>query len=285
MTDEINKYAQYFTEQAKHTKLFRNVGEDHNLHEVDVSSGRKMPKTNVQQIVPGATPAVGPGTNVKQVVPGATHAPSPNAAAPKGDFKFNSTGGKVSANELGAWRKHVGNNNATLGQYMNARDNKTAIAGGKNDPTVIQKNLTKGQAYDPGKVIDKSKTAPMPQTRPTNQASSATNVKQVVPGATPAVGPGTNVKQVVPGATPAVGPGPSATTPTGSPISSNNRNAISSNNGNPNSKPVLPTPPATKAIDTNIIPDTFNSIEKQDKRPDLQDLKKKLMDKAASMRG
>ena len=50
------------------------------------------------------------------------------------DFNFGSTKGssKVSAAELDKFRTASGNPAATLGQYMNARDGKTAIAGGKN---------------------------------------------------------------------------------------------------------------------------------------------------------
>ena len=62
-------------------------------------------------------------------------------STPKADFKFNSKGGKVSADELAKYREHTGNANVTLGQYMNARDKKTAVAGGANDPDVIQKKL------------------------------------------------------------------------------------------------------------------------------------------------
>lgn len=60
--------------------------------------------------------------------------PTPKAEPAKAEFKFNSKGGKVSAAELEAYRKHTGKN-VSLGQYMNARDGKTAVKGGKNDFT------------------------------------------------------------------------------------------------------------------------------------------------------
>ena len=56
----------------------------------------------------------------------------------------------VSKGDLDTYRKNVGNKNATLGQYMNDLQNKTARVGGKNDPAVIQKSLKSGQkAFDP----------------------------------------------------------------------------------------------------------------------------------------
>jgi hypothetical protein len=108
-----------------------------------------------------------------------TTAPAAKPAETKQEtFKFNSKGGKVSADELNRWRVSVGNKQATLGQYMNARDNLTARAGGKNDPTVIQKKLDKDfekggaedtgrlQAYKPAASSTVSKTdAPMPPPR------------------------------------------------------------------------------------------------------------------------
>lgn len=59
---------------------------------------------------------------------------APSTPAVKEPFKFNSKGGKVSAAELEAYRKHTGKN-VSLGQYMNARDGKRAVKGGKNDFT------------------------------------------------------------------------------------------------------------------------------------------------------
>jgi hypothetical protein len=58
--------------------------------------------------------------------------------------------GVVSKTDLDTYRKNVGNKNATLGQYMNDLQNKTARVGGKNDPAVIQRSLKSGQkAFDP----------------------------------------------------------------------------------------------------------------------------------------
>lgn len=56
----------------------------------------------------------------------------------------------VSQAELDAFRKEVGNDNATLGQYLNAKQNLTAKKGGANDPEVIQSKLgTDKKAFDP----------------------------------------------------------------------------------------------------------------------------------------
>jgi hypothetical protein len=71
-----------------------------------------------------------------------------NLGAPK--TSTASKPGIVSKSDLDTYRKNVGNQNATLGQYMNDLKGKTAVTGGKNDPTQIQKTLNKGQkAFDP----------------------------------------------------------------------------------------------------------------------------------------
>jgi LysM repeat protein/uncharacterized C2H2 Zn-finger protein len=81
--------------------------------------------------------------------------PSPEKLIKPAEFTFNSKGGNVSADELNSYRKFANNPNVTLGQYMNARDKLTAIKGGKNDPSVIQKKLGVGQtAYEPGKLSE-----------------------------------------------------------------------------------------------------------------------------------
>jgi hypothetical protein len=57
----------------------------------------------------------------------------------------------VSVAQLNAFRSKVGNQNATLGQYMNAQKGLTARKGGANDPSVIQKRLGADKpAYNPG---------------------------------------------------------------------------------------------------------------------------------------
>jgi hypothetical protein len=71
-----------------------------------------------------------------------------NLGAPK--TSTASKPGIVSKSDLDTYRKNVGNQNATLGQYMNDLKGKTAVTGGKNDPTQIQKTLNKSQkAFDP----------------------------------------------------------------------------------------------------------------------------------------
>ena len=76
--------------------------------------------------------------------------PTPAAGAAQPFKPTIGAGGKVSADQLNQFRQSTGNQNATLGQYMNAAQGKTAIAGGKNDPANIQKNLGAGQtAYNP----------------------------------------------------------------------------------------------------------------------------------------
>ena len=80
---------------------------------------------------------------------------TPKPAAPLPPRRPASLGGAskpgvVSKSDLDTYRKNVGNQNATLGQYMNDLKGKTAATGGKNDPTQIQKTLNKGQkAFDP----------------------------------------------------------------------------------------------------------------------------------------
>lgn len=52
--------------------------------------------------------------------------------------------------QLNAFRNKVGNQNATLGQYMNAQKGLTARKGGANDPSVIQSKLGADKtAYNP----------------------------------------------------------------------------------------------------------------------------------------
>lgn len=112
--------------------------------------------------------AAGYGASTRQSETPPSAGATPPAAAPaasnlkpasvmpdKPAFQFGSKkGGIVSAAELNKYREHVGNKNVTLGQYMNARDNKTAITGGKNDPQQIMKakGLDASQVYRPEQI-------------------------------------------------------------------------------------------------------------------------------------
>lgn len=115
-------------------------------------------------------PVVGPGSEIGKEVDKALNFNKPDTAPAasavssnsasssttekKPGFKFNSKkGGIVSKDELSSFRKHVGNENATLGQYMNSRDGKTAIKGGANDPSVIEKKTGK-KPYIPESLIN-----------------------------------------------------------------------------------------------------------------------------------
>lgn len=121
------------------------VGPDSDIAK-DVDKALKFEKP-ASTTTPTTTSQTTPSTEVSKVSGSATGSAKPS-------FKFNSKGGKVSGDELSAYRKHVGNDNATLGQYMNARDHKTAVKGGANDPSVIQKKLgNKGKAYVPESLI------------------------------------------------------------------------------------------------------------------------------------
>jgi hypothetical protein len=74
----------------------------------------------------------------------------------------------VSVAQLSAFRNKVGNQNATLGQYMNTQKGLTARKGGANDPSVIQNKLKAGQAaYNP--------SASAPSTTTTLKTSPASN--------------------------------------------------------------------------------------------------------------
>ena len=142
------------------------------------TSGATMPGGNAMGTGFGLT---GPTTTAGAVKP----------AAPGAAFKPTiGPGGKVSGDQLNQFRQT--NPGATLGQYMNAAQGKTAIAGGKNDPSVIQKgyDATSGgrtRAYDPGAAPSATPTpAPAPSATPT-PAPSATPTP--APSATPTPAP------------------------------------------------------------------------------------------------
>ena len=97
-----------------------------------------------------------------------------------------------------AFRDKVGNQNATLGQYMNAQRGLTARKGGANDPSVIQRGLKSGQtAYDPSA---SKPAAPAPnvttaKTSPAdNSGTIATQVAKSVYGSPQSVATSTGMK-------------------------------------------------------------------------------------------
>lgn len=103
-----------------------------------MSGGKDGPGSNL----PAPTPL--PKINVAAAKKVEPSKPAAVVSSPKKNFTM------VTKDQLAQYRKDVGNQNATLGQYMNDLKGKTAIAGGKNDPSVIQKTLKAGQkAFDP----------------------------------------------------------------------------------------------------------------------------------------
>jgi len=84
----------------------------------------------------------------------------------------------VSLAQLNAFRNQVGNQNATLGQYMNAQQNKTAKVGGVNDPNVIARtqNLSATTGYSGGQA------AKAPYVPPAAPTTTSTSPSQMGPG-------------------------------------------------------------------------------------------------------
>ena len=137
---------------------------------------------------PGAKPAVAPAATstapaVTTTTPASTPAPT---TAPKAN---------VSAAELDNFRKEVGNQNATLGQYLNAKQGLTAIKGGANDPDVIQARLgAGGQAYRPGGAAPATGTAGSPQAGPVATTAPTAPAKPAEPGGMTTDKPATTAK-------------------------------------------------------------------------------------------
>ena len=102
----------------------------------------------------------------------------------------------VSLAQLNAFRNQVGNQNATLGQYMNAQQNKTAKVGGANDPNVIARtqNLSATTGYSGGQA---AKAPYVPPAAPTTTSTSPSQM-----------GPGENRPGLAKTAAPAPAPAP-----------------------------------------------------------------------------
>ena len=99
-----------------------------------------------------------PGDNTRFFSTPGPEAAKPAPAAPAPAPKAN-----VTKDQLDKFRQDTGNPNATLGQYLNAQQGKTARKGGANDPDVIQQKLGPGQdAYRPvpGAPAPQGKAAP-----------------------------------------------------------------------------------------------------------------------------
>jgi hypothetical protein len=93
----------------------------------------------------------------------------------------------VSVAQLSAFRNKVGNQNATLGQYMNAQKGLTARKGGANDPSVIQNKLKAGQtAYNPSSSGTPATTT-MKTSRAYNQSDIAASVAKGAYGSTQSI--------------------------------------------------------------------------------------------------
>lgn len=89
----------------------------------------------------------------------------------------------VSLGQLNTFRQKVGNPNATLGQYMNNLQGKTAKTGGVNDPDVIAKGLKASSPSQMGP--GENRTAPQPY-RP-NATATAPKFTPSAPAATSSV--------------------------------------------------------------------------------------------------
>jgi len=103
-----------------------------------------------------------PGDNTRFFSTPGPEAAKPAPAAPAPAPKAN-----VTKDQLDKFRQDTGNPNATLGQYLNNQQGKTARKGGANDPDVIQQKLGPGQdAYRPvpGAPAPQGKAAPAPAT-------------------------------------------------------------------------------------------------------------------------
>ena len=103
-----------------------------------------------------------PGDNTRFFSTPGPEAAKPAPAAPAPAPKAN-----VTKDQLDKFRQDTGNPNATLGQYLNAQQGKTARKGGANDPDVIQQKLGPGQdAYRPvpSAPAPQGKAAPAPAT-------------------------------------------------------------------------------------------------------------------------
>jgi len=108
-------------------------------------------------VLPPRNTAADATTN-QQPAPATT---KPTTTAPTTTKPVAAPKAAVSQAELQSFKDKVGNQNATLGQYLNSKQNLTARAGGANDPDVIQKRLSPGQtAYNPTKATAPSTANP-----------------------------------------------------------------------------------------------------------------------------